>query len=71
MKYAYTESDEKVLATVAAPEDALCPHCGGEVAKRRRKVMLNGEPVFFWRHKRNVNRHCPARKRPFAPIAML
>lgn len=46
-----------------SPEQALCPACGEEVCKRRRKVSRN-EYTYFYRHRTGVGDGCPLRYRP-------
>lgn len=48
-------------AAPGAPEQAICPHCGGEVLLRRRRNHPPGDVVYFWRHRDHDNAGCPAR----------
>ena len=52
-----------VVAGPDAPDVAVCPECGSEVWKRRRKCM-DGKVVYFYRHKRGEGKDCPRRYRP-------
>ncbi|MBE9507773.1 MAG: hypothetical protein IMY86_06950 [Chloroflexi bacterium] len=52
-----------VLASPDSPEVALCPACGGEVHKHRRKVGRS-EVTYFYRHRAGVGDGCPRRYRP-------
>ena len=66
MQLAQTNEGKKVTATVDAPKEAICPHCGGILTLRSRKTMNSCESTYFWRHCSNQNRHCSARHRPVA-----
>jgi hypothetical protein len=46
-----------------SPEVALCPSCGEEVHKRRRKVGQS-EYTYFYRHRVGVGDGCSLRYRP-------
>ena len=52
-----------VLAGSDAPEEAVCPACGGAVRKRKRRTM-EGETTYFYRHERNAGKECPLRYHP-------
>lgn len=54
---------ELVVAGPEAPDKATCPDCGTEVCKRKRTNM-DGEIVYFYRHKRGQGKDCPRRYRP-------
>jgi hypothetical protein len=54
---------ELVVASPESPDVALCPACGGEVRKRKRKT-LGGRATYFYRHKTGVARGCPRRYHP-------
>ena len=36
-----------------APEEAVCPACGGAVRKRKRRTM-DGQVTYFYRHERET-----------------
>ena len=59
----HPDNQQPITASDAAPEQAVCPSCGGVVILRRRKRM-NGTCVYYWRHRDNRNRHCKGRSRP-------
>jgi predicted RNA-binding Zn-ribbon protein involved in translation (DUF1610 family) len=63
MKFAHTPHGERIMAAATAPEEAICPDCGGALLLRRRRCM-NGDVTYYWRHRRNRNIDCPARRRP-------
>ena len=52
-----------VVAGPGSPEKAMCPSCGGAVSRRKRRKM-DGEVVYFYRHKRGVMGECPRRAYP-------
>ena len=55
--------DQLILAGPESPEAALCPACGGEVRKRKRKVGRDGH-TYFYRHRYRSgasNDDCPLR----------
>ena len=52
-----------VVAGPDSPEMAQCPACGGEVHKRKRRVMGGGF-VYYYRHKQGVGNRCPRRYQP-------
>ena len=52
-----------MVAGPGSPEKAMCPSCGGTVSKRKRRKM-DGEVVYFYRHKRGVGEECPRRAHP-------
>jgi hypothetical protein len=64
MKLAQTPDGKLVEATVAAPKEAICPHCGGTLKLRSRRAMNNGKASYYWRHRSNQNRNCSGRQRP-------
>jgi hypothetical protein len=64
MKFALSDTGQKIEANSSAPKVATCHCCGGELTLRSRKTMNNGERIFFWRHRSNTNRNCSARTRP-------
>jgi hypothetical protein len=51
-----------VVAGPDAPDIAICPACGTELRKRRRKCM-DGTVTYFYRHKRGQAKGCPMRYR--------
>lgn len=63
MKIARTTEGKEILAAADAPEQAVCPFCGGVLVLRGRRTMNNGETVYYWRHLNNNNRQCSGRKR--------
>ena len=64
MKIAYhLDNQQPISACAAAPQRAVCPHCGGIVMLRQRQRM-DGERIYFWRHLDNRNRVCNGRSRP-------
>jgi hypothetical protein len=52
-----------VQAGPDSPETALCPACGVQVCKRRRKTG-DGEYTYFYRHKIGAGDGCPLRYQP-------
>jgi uncharacterized protein with PIN domain len=52
-----------VIAEPGAPDRGVCPECGAEVEKRRRKCM-DGSVTYFYRHRRGKGKDCPRRYRP-------
>lgn len=60
MKTAVNRLGEPVKADGAVEDRAVCPYCGGVVVLRRRRVM-GGEPVAYWRHQDNRDTTCPGR----------
>lgn len=51
-----------IEAAIGAPEQAVCPHCGGVVIlRRRRSHRLSSDVSHFWRHRDHDNIDCPAR----------
>jgi hypothetical protein len=52
-----------VSAGPDTPDVAICPDCGAEVRKRRRKCM-GGRVTYFYRHRRGQGKECPRRYRP-------
>ena len=54
-----------VTAEPGSPETALCPSCGGKVAKRKRR-RADGQVTYFYRHAMGVGDECPLRYRPVA-----
>lgn len=55
--------DRLVEAGPSAPEVGICPECGGEVRKRRRRRM---DKLYTWyyRHKEGSGKDCPKRYSP-------
>lgn len=53
MKTALCRHGKPLIATDDAPKEARCPHCGGIVTLRYRKLMANGGTTYFWRHAEN------------------
>jgi hypothetical protein len=51
-----------VVAGREAPDVAVCPECGTEVHKRKRKCM-GGTVTYFYRHRRGQAKDCPRRYR--------
>jgi hypothetical protein len=51
-----------VVAGPKAPDTAVCPDCGAEVQKRKRKCM-GGTVTYFYRHMRGQGKDCPRRYR--------
>ncbi|MCA9875836.1 MAG: hypothetical protein H6659_18805 [Ardenticatenaceae bacterium] len=64
MKTAKTTEGKEIVAAPDAPEEALCPYCGGIVVLRRRRTMNKGEVAYYYRHRSNHNTQCSARRRP-------
>ncbi|MCZ7673812.1 MAG: hypothetical protein M5U34_45180 [Chloroflexi bacterium] len=60
----HPDSQQPVTASDTAPGKAICPHCGGVVILRRRKLMNNDGYTYFWRHQDNRNRSCNRRSHP-------
>jgi len=52
-----------VVAGPDSPEVAQCPACGGEVHKRKRRLM-DGSVTYYYRHKQGVGKRCPRRYSP-------
>jgi hypothetical protein len=52
-----------VIAGPDVPDVAVCPDCGGEVRKRRRRRM-DKSVTYFYRHVRGQGKDCPRRYRP-------
>jgi len=61
VKIAKLQNGELVTASKSAPDQAICPVCGGVVVLRKRKKMGGSELTFFWRHKDGKNVDCPQR----------
>ena len=64
MKKARKSDGKLIQASAVAPNEAICPHCGGYVTLRQRRRMNEGGVAYFWRHLNNRNRHCSHRVRP-------
>lgn len=62
MKSALLTDGRSILASPTSPSKAFCPICGDTVILRQRRLMNNQAPSYFWRHQRNRNRDCSARK---------
>jgi predicted RNA-binding Zn-ribbon protein involved in translation (DUF1610 family) len=65
MKTAHTVQGMPVMASDAAPMQAVCPTCGDVVVLRQRRRMNNGGTAYFWRHLRNRSMRCESRVYPF------
>ena len=52
-----------VEASPAAPQNAICPTCGGPLVLRARRGMLGGRS-YFWRHASTAHRGCENRNNP-------
>jgi hypothetical protein len=63
MKTAISDNGEIIEASPAAPETAVCPHCGSPVTLRKRRSM-SGHVTFFWRHCHGHLRPCQGRSGP-------
>ncbi|MCB9009712.1 MAG: hypothetical protein H6656_20495 [Ardenticatenaceae bacterium] len=63
MKVANLPDGTAVEATESAPQEAICPHCGGVLLLRQRRTMKKSVVAFYWRHSSNQNLNCTARKR--------
>ncbi len=70
MKTALTSDGKQIEASADAPEEAICPHCGGVVLLRGRRVMGTDKKSYFWRHTPGANPDCPGRSR-IAPVINL
>jgi len=57
---------QPVVASAEAPQEAICPACGGVVILRQRKLMNQGGYAYYWRHRDNRNRECAKRHRLLA-----
>jgi DNA-directed RNA polymerase subunit RPC12/RpoP len=68
MKIALTPEGKQIEASAAAPAQAVCPHCGGVVLLRGRRVMGSDEKSYYWRHAPGSDPNCPARYRVLQPI---
>ena len=53
MKTALCRHGKPLVAADNSPKEARCPHCGGTVTLRYRKLMANGGTIYFWRHAEN------------------
>lgn len=65
MKIAQLADGKPAPADDSAPPEAVCPHCGGIVYLRKRKLMNSKGYAYYWRHAANQNRDCPGRSRRF------
>ncbi|MCB9420255.1 MAG: hypothetical protein H6667_10635 [Ardenticatenaceae bacterium] len=63
MKTAKTKDGKLITASETAPEEAICPYCGGAVTLRSRSTMNGGKKSYYWRHLNNQNRNCSGRYR--------
>jgi len=63
MKIALTPEGAPIEASPDAPAQAICPHCGGIVLLRGRKVMGSNQKSYYWRHVNNSNPNCPGQSR--------
>jgi hypothetical protein len=63
MKSAQASDGQPLPAGKNAPPTAICPHCGGVVSLRRRKLMNSADFAYYWRHAANANRDCTGRSR--------
>ena len=61
MKTAKLQNGEQVTASKSAPDQAICPICGGIVILRKRKKMGSSEFTYYWRHMDGKNTDCRAR----------
>ena len=62
MKEALDEGGAWVHANPHAPDQALCPSCGGVVILRqRRRSKQPGDVSYFWRHQDKSHIDCPGR----------
>jgi hypothetical protein len=61
VKIATLKNGKPVTASKSAPDQAICPICGGMVILRKRKKMGSSELTYFWRHKDGKNIECPQR----------
>ncbi len=52
-----------IVADPDSPDVARCPACGGEVHKRKRRLM-GGGVIYFYRHKQGIGNNCTRRYRP-------
>jgi hypothetical protein len=52
-----------VQAGPDSPETALCPSCGAQVCKRKRKIG-HGKYTYFYRHKIGAGDGCALRYQP-------
>ncbi len=65
MKTALDQTGSLIEAAPGAPEQAICPHCGGVVILRQRsRNHLSGDVSHFWRHRDHDNVDCAASLRP-------
>jgi hypothetical protein len=62
----HPETQASITAFEEAPDQALCPHCEGNVLLRSRKRM-SGNRTYYWRHQDNHNRACDGRSRSVNP----
>ncbi len=64
MKIAHSSSGEPIVADAGAPAQAVCPHCGGRLILRSRRLMGSMKLTYYWRHGSNRNLRCDRRSRP-------
>jgi len=62
MKTAIDRAGVLIEADKAVEDRAVCAYCGDLVALRRRRLMGGGW-VAYWRHPNNSNLSCPGRSR--------
>lgn len=63
MRKAVNQAGETIEANAEAPKKANCPFCGAVVHIRRRQLM-GGTYIYFWRHCDNNNLNCSGRSKP-------
>jgi hypothetical protein len=63
MKIALTPDGDQIEAAPDAPAQAICPHCGGTVLLRGRRLMGTSAKSYYWRHAPGTDPNCPARSR--------
>jgi hypothetical protein len=66
MKRAKLPDGRAIEAGEHAPHLGICPYCGDYVYLRQRRLMNKQGVVYFWRHRDNRGRDCPARRNPSA-----
>lgn len=56
-------NEQIVSAGPDSPKVGICPACGGIVEKRKRRKM-DGQLIYFYRHRRGEGEECPFRYSP-------
>jgi hypothetical protein len=64
MKTALSDKGETLTAGAGMPKNATCPVCGRRVTLRKRRLM-GGEVIYFWRHVDYKSKSCAKRAKPY------